>query len=86
MVFLVAVLTMHEHDKGSIAAERAGVHVAHCCALHGCKYRFKDEYCPVEDKVMKQAYPCQYCLPVDEMEEEIARLQKELAFVKSLSS
>ena len=35
------------------------VHVAHCCATHGCKYGNAD--CPVVLKTHKQKYPCEAC-------------------------
>lgn len=36
-----------------------GVHVNHCCIIHGCKYG--DEDCPVERGKVKQAYLCEDC-------------------------
>lgn len=36
-----------------------GVHVAHCCSRHGCKYC--DDYCPVMNGEAVQAYPCEDC-------------------------
>lgn len=36
-----------------------GVHRTHCCLLHGCKYG--DEDCPVVNKRVRQAYPCEDC-------------------------
>jgi hypothetical protein len=36
-----------------------GVHAAHCCVLHGCKYG--DEKCPVVNKKIKQNYTCEMC-------------------------
>ena len=47
--------------RGSI-----GVHAAHCCKWHGCKYGDKD--CPVVNGKVEQEYPCEYCS--DELEEE----------------
>lgn len=47
--------------RGSI-----GVHAAHCCKWHGCKYG--DEDCPVVNGKVEQEYPCEYCS--DELEEE----------------
>lgn len=41
-----------------------GVHQAHCCARHGCKYG--DNPCPVEHGGAVQDYPCYYCSSVDE--------------------
>lgn len=39
-----------------------GVHGAHCCQRHGCKYG--EPYCPVGKSggyEMPQKYPCEYC-------------------------
>ncbi len=36
-----------------------GVHAAHCCRLHGCKYG--DEDCPVASGAIKQEYTCEDC-------------------------
>jgi hypothetical protein len=41
-------------------ANKVGVHVQHCCLLHGCKYHQTEE-CPVETGELKQAYRCEYC-------------------------
>ena len=38
---------------------RFGVHEAHCCNRHGCKYG--DEDCPVVSDLIKQEYPCEDC-------------------------
>lgn len=35
------------------------VHVEHCCAIHGCKYR--DPRCPVTNGQMLQKYLCEEC-------------------------
>lgn len=35
------------------------VHRTHCCVFHGCKYG--DEDCPVETRLVKQAYTCEQC-------------------------
>jgi len=37
-----------------------GVHVSHCCIIHGCKYG--DEKCPVVIGIFKQDYPCEECM------------------------
>lgn len=42
---------MNKRDKG--------VHIAHCCLLHGCKYGNED--CPVEKGEVEQAYLCENC-------------------------
>lgn len=36
-----------------------GVHRAHCCVKHGCKYGEDD--CPVYNGSVTQKYPCQDC-------------------------
>lgn len=36
-----------------------GVHVSHCCVLHGCKYGDKD--CPVVTGEVEQEYLCESC-------------------------
>lgn len=36
-----------------------GVHIAHCCLQHFCKYG--DEDCPVSNGILKQEYPCESC-------------------------
>lgn len=38
---------------------KIGVHVGHCCLLHGCKYG--DEDCPVTSGQFAQSYPCESC-------------------------
>lgn len=40
-----------------------GVHVAHCCVLHGCKYGDRD--CPVVSWEVVQEHPCEGCAPDD---------------------
>ena len=39
--------------------DKIGVHVSHCCVIHGCKYG--DEDCPVESGDFVQEYPCESC-------------------------
>jgi len=39
--------------------DRTGVHVTHCCVLHGCKYA--SPRCPVVKRKVKQESPCEYC-------------------------
>lgn len=36
-----------------------GVHITHCCALHGCKYGDYD--CPVTNALASQEYMCEEC-------------------------
>ena len=39
--------------------ENNGVHEAHCCKEHGCKYG--DDECPVVLGLSQQRYPCEEC-------------------------
>jgi hypothetical protein len=43
---------------------KIGVHVTHCCIVHGCKYGDKD--CPVVIATHKQEYLCELCTDVYE--------------------
>ena len=45
---------------------KIGVHAAHCCKWHGCKYGDKD--CPVVLGKVEQEYPCEWCS--EELEDE----------------
>lgn len=72
-----------DEEKEAFREREIGTHVTHCCAMHGCKYGRK-HYCPVELKTHKQEYPCEYCVDVKEAEEQIAQLQTEINFVRSL--
>ena len=38
---------------------KIGVHVRHCCSIHGCKYGNLD--CPVEIRTVEQDHPCEQC-------------------------
>lgn len=42
-----------------IGVDRMGVHAAHCCPVHGCKYG--DEYCPVVLRLIKPLSICEDC-------------------------
>lgn len=44
--------------------DNVGVHAAHCCAKHGCKYG--NDECPVQAGNVKQEHPCEYCDMDDE--------------------
>ena len=45
-----------------IQVDKTGVHVHHCCLIHGCKYSGMDvNPCPVKSGQIKQAYRCEYC-------------------------
>lgn len=43
----------------TIPQEEWGVHIAHCCSEHGCKYADKD--CPVVLGLATQIYKCMDC-------------------------
>lgn len=40
-------------------ADNDGIHAAHCCSRHGCKYG--ERRCPVVWDGLKQEYPCEQC-------------------------
>ena len=40
-----------------------GVHAAHCCTRHGCKYG--EDECPVVGGQVKQDHPCEECSEED---------------------
>ena len=42
-----------------MSVDNIGVHVTHCCVMHGCKYGDPD--CPVENKEVMQEYLCEEC-------------------------
>lgn len=42
-----------------MSKEKYGVHIAHCCYIHGCKYG--DEDCPVVSGEVAQKYLCYDC-------------------------
>lgn len=46
-----------------------GVHRAHCCARHGCKYG-EDDVCPVRMGLAPQDYRCEHCFDDDEAREQ----------------
>jgi len=53
------------YDKApDISEEEWGVHIAHCCEKHGCKYG--NPKCPVETGKVKQKYPCETCRTSDD--------------------
>jgi hypothetical protein len=45
--------------KKQIKEEDYGVHEAHCCLKHGCKYGYDN--CPVVLDKVKQLYKCEDC-------------------------
>lgn len=74
-----------EEEKAEARARKIGVHVSHCCVMHGCKYG-DGEDCAVENKTHRQDYPCESCVDVEEAEEQIKYLQEQIAFRKSFKS
>ena len=54
-----------------------GVHKAHCCNKHGCKYG--DSGCPVKSGNVSQDYPCEYCYDETQEENELSSLRALLA-------
>lgn len=65
-----------------MAVNNAGTHVTHCCGLHGCKYGNIE--CPVENGEATQAYPCQECGNLAELNEELNRIKEEIDFLEAL--
>jgi hypothetical protein len=62
--------------RGSI-----GVHAAHCCKWHGCKYGDPD--CPVANGEVEQRYPCEYCSELLIEEEYYTGPSREIAEIKA---
>lgn len=61
-----------------------GVHVTHCCGLHGCKYGHDD--CPVQKGEYAQQYACEYCRSVNTLQEKIYSLNEEMKWAEKLKS
>jgi hypothetical protein len=61
--------------RGSI-----GVHAAHCCKWHGCKYGDPD--CPVANGEVEQEYLCEDCSTVLEDEAYYKRMVQEVDEIK----
>lgn len=67
------------------ASVSIGVHINHCCVLHGCKYG--DENCPVVGRQVEQEYLCEQCgeelenpiLETNEIESELYWLKTRLS-------
>lgn len=47
------------NGKTTIPESDWGVHISHCCSIHGCKYGDID--CPVILGLAKQKYSCEFC-------------------------
>lgn len=60
----------------AVNVDKIGVHVTHCCVIHGCKYG--ENNCVVTQGTHVQAYLCEFCSnvleEVDEVVEEIRRV------------
>jgi len=54
--------------------DNIGVHVTHCCIVHGCKYGCKD--CPVYNAEYKQKYLCMYCFDDYERQYNMGQINK----------
>lgn len=51
-----------DYERGAAALTNVGVHAAHCCLEHGCKYGDDlDGRCPVVNRDIPQDYPCEHC-------------------------
>lgn len=57
-----------------------GVHAAHCCKWHGCKYGDRD--CPVANGEVEQLYACEDCWHVLEDENYYRQIVKEIDEIK----
>jgi hypothetical protein len=55
------------NPQDAVCVDQTGVHAAHCCAKHGCKYAGeRDSDCPVWTEKVKQEHPCEFCDMDDE--------------------
>lgn len=55
-------------------ADVDGIHAAHCCAKHGCKYGTPG--CPVVAGQVPQRYPCEQCdSEKEDIEQAVALLR-----------
>lgn len=61
-----------------------GVHLTHCCVIHGCKYGDKD--CPVADGTEQQEYCCETCDVYDKCIKTPSKLQHKKYRVKAKGS
>jgi len=62
---------MYERRIRKISKDEYGVHAAHCCSKHGCKYG--DDNCPVCDGTIEQKYPCIDCYDDNPLEPPLER-------------
>lgn len=61
--------------RGSI-----GVHAAHCCKWHGCKYGDPD--CPVVTGEVEQRYKCEDCWHILREEDYYRRMVQDIDEIK----
>ena len=62
--------------RGSI-----GVHVAHCCKWHGCKYG--DPNCPVANGEVEQEYQCEDCWHILKEERYYRKMVQDIDEIKA---
>jgi hypothetical protein len=62
--------------RGSI-----GVHAAHCCKWHGCKYGDPD--CPVASGEVEQEYQCEDCWHILKDEGYYRRMVQDIDEIKA---
>ena len=62
--------------RGSI-----GVHAAHCCKWHGCKYGDPD--CPVTTGEVEQKYTCEDCWHILREEDYYRRMVQDIDEIKA---
>lgn len=62
--------------RGSI-----GVHAAHCCRWHGCKYGDPD--CPVVIGEVEQEYQCEDCWHILREEDYYRRMVQDIDEIKA---
>jgi hypothetical protein len=58
-----------------------GVHVAHCCKWHGCKYGDLD--CPVTNGEVEQKYQCEDCWHILKDEGYYRRMVQDIDEIKA---
>ena len=62
--------------RGSI-----GVHAAHCCKWHGCKYGDPD--CPVANGEVEQEYQCEDCWHILKEERYYRKMVQDIDEIKA---
>jgi hypothetical protein len=62
--------------RGSI-----GVHAAHCCKWHGCKYGDTDWRVYIGE--VEHEYPCEYCSELLREEEYYTRTARDITEIKA---